>query len=534
MIEEEARVAHELRVSAIFAAAEQEAGKAGRLRGMVDASRRPPSAGGDGGAAGALSLGAAGAGAGSLRRSGGGLGAGSSGGGNVQTLVVHGDDDTGASTLREGQHAEQEQQHADPGRPRSVSRPSASASHSPLPHSSLTSIHSGHGSVSTAGPLPPVLPPPGGRGPPVGSPLLAVRSNSHGSHSPMASGLASGITTAAGAPSSPMRVAEPAGLLAQGGGYTGISTAASPVPPHSSLQQPPSPGRLRPGQRLAPDTLASGPSLLHQHKNGSSGSSSANGTGLGLEAVGASSRPGVAREGASLRQPSSVPTPPKPSLAAGSCGAGSNGPVPAVLAAGTGSSALKALARSGSGGAGGGTVAASGAQGSSTRIGGPPAGTRAPSGSGTPGTSGISSRVTSGPSSVIASARALVNSTIGGGGSGGVAPSPGGSSGKASASVASSVSGLRTAVGGSTATPATTSPPTSALPGSRAAASGAPAGVVHVSPQPHPRALLGSKGSVVEQLEAEVESVKGGLAAILEKYNLRPSTPSTAGDGSGK
>ncbi|EFJ41228.1 hypothetical protein VOLCADRAFT_98787 [Volvox carteri f. nagariensis] len=65
---EEARLEHEVRVKAMFAAAEQQQSKPGRLRGMVDASRRPTSGG-------------AGAPSAPARRS--------SVSGGAQTLVVH-------------------------------------------------------------------------------------------------------------------------------------------------------------------------------------------------------------------------------------------------------------------------------------------------------------------------------------------------------------------------------------------------------------------------------------------------------------
>ncbi|KXZ41327.1 hypothetical protein GPECTOR_549g560 [Gonium pectorale] len=62
-----------------------------------------------------------------------------------------------------------------------------------------------------------------------------------------------------------------------------------------------------------------------------------------------------------------------------------------------------------------------------------------------------------------------------------------------------------------------------AVAGAAAAAAG---------PAVQPRALLGGKQNMVEVLEAEVDAVKGGVAAILERYNIRPSTPSSTPSGS--
>ncbi|GIL47949.1 hypothetical protein Vafri_4662 [Volvox africanus] len=437
---EEARVEHEVRVSAMFAAAERQQSKPGRLRGMVDASRRPTSGGGSPGpvmkAASPPGTAPASVVHPPMRRT--------SASGGAQTLVVHGGGD---ETIL--------QQHRQPSE---LSKGLAEAM--------ATSAGAGNGSLGPAStssrgtPLAAVRRPGSGGGssrssaasvaaltgiPPVGAlrsvaPLPPTRASPSACANGSPAATANASTTPSAAVSSDGQGSSPGGLSGR-------------------LLHSPSPGRLRPAAATAmpqaqvhsqaPQPQQSAPTQPYPHHEKSAplahGIAAPPSTAPGL-----SSSPAKAGIGALL-------------LAA-SATISNVGSVNTVVEPGL----RPVLPRSGSVGRG----ATKGL-------------------AGVPASLPVNGSISSAPR---AGSRANSTPIAGDAPAGKAAPS--GSSG--SAVIA------------------------------RLSATGAAATESH-GMAVQPRALLGNKQSVVEVLDEEVDKVKGGVAAILERYHIRASTPSAPG-----
>ncbi|GLI69598.1 hypothetical protein VaNZ11_014260 [Volvox africanus] len=447
--DEEARVEHEVRVSAMFAAAERQQSKPGRLRGMVDASRRPTSGGGSPGSvvkAGPPLETAPASVHPPLRR----ISASASGG--TQTFVVHGGGD---ETIL--------QQHRQP-----------SELSTGLAEAMATSADEGNGSLgpastsSRAAPLAAVRRPGSGGGSSRGSaasvaaltgipPLRSVAPLPPTQASPSA--CANGSPAAAARGSNTNASATPSAAADSNG------QGSSPAGPSGRLLHAPSPGRLRPAAATAipqaqvhsqaPQPQQISPSQPYTHHD------------------------------------KSAPVLTRPNLAHGIAAPPSTAPglSSSPAKAGTGALLLAAPATISNVGSVN-TVAQTGLRPVLSRSGS--AGRGATKGmAGAPASVPVNGSISSTPR---AGSRAS-STPISGDSPAGKAASGG--------------------ISGSTVI-------------ARLNATGAAATESH-GMAVQPRALLGNKQSVVEVLDEEVDKVKGGVAAILERYNIRASTPSAPG-----
>ncbi|GIL75008.1 hypothetical protein Vretimale_2497 [Volvox reticuliferus] len=443
---EEARVEHEVRVSAMFAAAERQQNKPGRLRGMVDASRRPTSGGGSPGPVLKTASPPETAPASvhpPVRRT--------SASGGTQTLVLHGGGDE--TTL---------QQHRLPFEPSTA--PAAAMA---------TSADAGSGSLAAASTSSRA------------TPLAAVRrpgSGGSSSRSSAASVVAlAGIAPVGGlrsvAPLPPTRLSPPAcanGSPAAVGNTNASPSAAaadsdglgsSPVGPSSRLLHSPSPGRLRPAAATA---------MPHAQVH--------NETPHSQQISPAQPYPHHDKSPPLLTPPNLAH-----GMAASSCTARGLSPSPAK--AGTGGLSVAPATMSNVGTVN--MVAQPGLR--PVRPRSDSVGRSATGGATkTPAGAPASLSVNGSANSATRAGNRVSSTTVGGDAPAGKAV-PSGSPG-------STVIARLSAAGG--------------------------AGTESNGMAVQPRALLGNKHSLVEVLDEEVDKVKGGVAAILERYNIRASTPS--------
>ncbi|GLC46986.1 hypothetical protein PLESTB_001410400 [Pleodorina starrii] len=447
---EEARVEHEVRVSAMFAAAEQHSSKAGRLRGMVDASRRPVSGGSGGGLGIGGGASASASPPGTARRSSvsGGLGSsvgiavsGGGGGGGAQTLVVHGGD---VDAVRQSQQ-----------RQLLPSGSCASAVAAGAPRAAqLAAVRQPGSGIS------------GGTG--VAATTVADPASPHRSarSPPAATAAAPVLRTAGSLPGPRLSISPSASACAEAAAsHTKAADSngqVSSAPVSARLLHSPSPGRLR---AVCQSTVAGAmPPLmpLPQPQTQRQRQCGAQQQEQSPQLSNHSSRqPHSHRDKSpSLRaSPSPARMPTVVASAAASSVLGSTETAAAASGAATAAAVRSVLPRSGSiGRASAAAAPAASATAAATAA-------------------SIGSNHTARSNGRVSSAIAGEAARLGGGG------------GAVSSAVALAES-YPTAV--------------------------------------QPRALMGNKQSVVERLDEEVDKVKGGVAAILERYNIRPSTPSSA------